>query len=337
MRPLSLALVTAFTLTPALAQAAPFSSLYVFGDSLSDTGNLSALAAATIPGLVVPGAPYETGRASDGPVAVEVMAAQLGLTAQAVASGGTNYAVIGAATGEVPNPLGTPGPTADNYAEVLLNVNLPVSTGLVSQVGLFVSQQVGPIDPNALFFIWAGTNDFFINDQDPSTVIPTAVGRIAGSITALAALGAREFFVPNLPDLSLTPGGGAVLQDQTMTFNAALALQLTQLETQLGVNILGFDTDALFDAILLNPSAYGLTNVTQPCYTGPPLAVFPGGQACATPGSYLFWDGSHPTARGHELLGLAFAEAIRAEAVPEPGVLVLTALGLAAWRRRRAA
>ena len=65
MRSLSVVLATALTLAPALAQAAPFTAIYVFGDSLSDTGNFTALAGTAVPGLVVPGAPYAPGRASN--------------------------------------------------------------------------------------------------------------------------------------------------------------------------------------------------------------------------------------------------------------------------------
>ncbi|MBA2354899.1 MAG: hypothetical protein H0V80_09565 [Acidobacteria bacterium] len=57
--------------TPSIASAASFSALYVFGDSLSDNGTLSAVVASAVPGLVVPAPPYAPGRASNGAVAAE--------------------------------------------------------------------------------------------------------------------------------------------------------------------------------------------------------------------------------------------------------------------------
>jgi phospholipase/lecithinase/hemolysin len=66
----------------ALAQDTPFSKVYVFGDSLVDTGNVYIATSAdpndpfpTFP----PSPPYYNGRHSNGPLWVEVMAAELGL------------------------------------------------------------------------------------------------------------------------------------------------------------------------------------------------------------------------------------------------------------------
>src|SRR3954447_10825115 len=84
-------------LLPGVAGAAPITSLYVVGDSLSDSGNAFILTGG------FPPAPYAQ-RASNGPVAVERLAADLGVTLTPSAAGGTNYAVMGAATGPVAIP-----------------------------------------------------------------------------------------------------------------------------------------------------------------------------------------------------------------------------------------
>ena len=67
------------------AQASPFSSLIVYGDSLSDNGNLFAA-------VGQPEAPYYLGRRSNGPVAVEQLAVLLGVPL-------IDFAWIGATTG----------------------------------------------------------------------------------------------------------------------------------------------------------------------------------------------------------------------------------------------
>ena len=60
------------------AQADPsFSRVFVFGDSLSDTGNLASVIGP------FPAPPYFMNRVSNGPVAVEALAARLGHTAEA--------------------------------------------------------------------------------------------------------------------------------------------------------------------------------------------------------------------------------------------------------------
>ena len=70
------------------------------------------------------------------------------------------------------------------------------------------------------------------------------------------------------------------------------------------------------------PAAFGLTNVADAC----------GAVATCTPASYLFWDGIHPTAKGHQIL----ANAMFALAVPEPSTWALTLGGmmLVGWRAR---
>ena len=335
MRLKTLCLAAAIASVSSPAVAAPISALYVFGDSLSDNGNLSAAVFQNF-GLVVPVAPYAPGRATNGPVAAEVLAAGLGVAPLIpVAGGGTNYAVIGAATGEVV-PAGGGAP-ADNFAEVLLGQQLPINTGLVYQVGGFLLSQPGPVDADALFMVWAGANDFYINGQAPATVIPNAVGNIAGSISALYGAGARRFVVPNLPDLSLAPDGDPTLQSQTLAFNAALAQQLALLSQLPGMNLVAFDTFTALNGIRANGAAFGFSNVTDACVAGNVLVVV----AYCGPtldDEFLFWDGSHPSARGHELLGLALTDAVQ-QSVPEPATLTLAALALAgvAMRRRRIA
>ena len=86
--------------TSLVASASSFSSVIVYGDSLSDNGNLYALSGDTYP----PSPPYYDGRFSNGPVAVEQLAADLGVPLY-------DFAVAGATSG-VGNYVD--GGTADN-------------------------------------------------------------------------------------------------------------------------------------------------------------------------------------------------------------------------------
>jgi phospholipase/lecithinase/hemolysin len=76
-------------------QAADFSAMYVFGDSLSDVGNVYLGSSGS-----EPASPYVGGQFSNGPVWVQDLAARLGLPALTPSlAGGTDYAFGGATTG----------------------------------------------------------------------------------------------------------------------------------------------------------------------------------------------------------------------------------------------
>ena len=80
--------------------AEPISQVVVFGDSLSDNGTgfyavTTAAAAAGVPGVFpVPfSPPYDSGRFSNGPVAVERLAQQLGAPLVDLAQGGATTGI----------------------------------------------------------------------------------------------------------------------------------------------------------------------------------------------------------------------------------------------------
>ena len=188
--------------------------------------------------------------------------------------------------------------------------------------------------------MWGGANDLFINPS--AATAGDAINNLATIISALYTGGARQFLVPNLPDLSLTPSGlslspaeRAGLQALSIGFNAGLAGAVTGLSGLPDIDIELFDTFGLFNAILANPGAFGFSTTSTPCLTG---NLQNGGSVCADPSSYVFWDSVHPTTAAHEVLGNAFAAAV-AEPVPEPASLTLLGLGIGlavAARRRRA-
>lgn len=341
MRLHTLLLATTLVSLPATAAAAPFTALHVFGDSLSDTGNVSVLSGGLLPAL-----PYAPGRASNGPVAVEYLAASLGLPLSPALLGGTNYAVIGAATGPVALPTpADPSNTADNIGEAV-GLPVPVPTGILNaQVPAFLT--LAPSLPasaitDGLFFVWGGANDLGINfarglDADPNVPFEAAA-RIGQALDLLYGAGARHFLVPNLPDLGQTPGSASnpFATAATMLFNQALEAQLTSRQLQWAdAQILSFDTFALFNQLVANPGSYGFTNVSQPCYVGPLLGAGVPQSLCPDDDAYLFWDSSHPTAGAHALLGQGLADTVQQAAVPEPALLLLTMAGVAGVLRRR--
>lgn len=283
-------------------QAASFSYVAVFGDSLSDNGNLYAFSGGAFP----PSPPYYAGRVSNGPVAVEYMAGILG-------SPLLDYAFAGATTG-IGNTLD------DGSASAVGTAGLP---GVTTVYGLV--RPGLPILPDALYVVWGGPNDMIAALANPPTIpgaIGTAVGNLDAIIIDLLAGGAQHILVPGMPDLGLTPrvralgaGAQAGASATTQAFNQAL-------QGSLPPGVTFYDTAAFLAAIVNDPAAFGFSNATDACFTGSTI--------CADPSKYLFWDDIHPTTAGHALLGGQFADA-----VPEPATAALALIGIIVGLARR--
>lgn len=317
------------------AQAAAYTSLVVFGDSLSDPGNAAAL---TSPGPFFPPPPY-AGTFSNGPTAAQYLAASYGapvVLGWPSAAGATNFAVGGALTG------------AGNY-NFLVNspsglTSYPAvgGTGIAQQIARYDASGLNP--DSTLFLLFGGPNDFFLAfaqaqaglTVDFNAVTAQAVGNLAADITALATLGARNILVPNMADLGLTPffiGAGlsptatALSNGFNAGLDAVIDLERASLSA-LGVHLYEFDTAQFFRNAIDAPSG-GLTNVTSSCLAGGAAALVSG---CA---GYLFFDSVHPTTLAHSLLASELA--VAATPVPEPEVWALMLAGIAAlgWRAKR--
>lgn len=323
--PRALALLSIITLLIATSptSAGPFTGIVAFGDSLSDAGNdfLATNGA-------IPAPPYVGGHFSNGPTWVEDLSQNLGLgTLRPSLAGGTDFAFGGAATGNA-----VPGP-------------IPLVPNITQQVALFLSATSGVAPPSNLYTVWIGSNDVYqaVSDVVASPMSLRAIQSDLGvaaqtetaAINVLANAGATTFIVPLLPDLGKTPLGAAAAALATSLsalYNADLVADLTTLAVNDYISIGFIDTFSLIDAAVNNPAAFELTNVTDPCYSGP----FTGGPPppCATPATFLFWDHQHPTETSHELIA-SVAESV---AVPEPSTLpifVAAALLALICRRRR--
>jgi phospholipase/lecithinase/hemolysin len=285
---------------PERAAAQAFNDIVVFGTSLSDSGNALALRgeASTPPDysldpLLVPSAPYARGghHFSNGATWIEQFARPLGLAgsvrpAFGGSSGATNFAV-GAARA---------------YDD-------GINFNLTRQVNAFLEQSGGVVSPTALIVIEMGSNDVrdafvvFAGGGNGAPILQAAVTSIAGNIQRLYAAGARQFLVWTVPNVALTPAirsmgpaAGALAMQLTQLLNAGLAQALAQLSVLPGVTFARLDAYQLLVAINLNPSAFGLTNVTQACVR-PNVPPF----RCDQPDEYLFWDGIHPSRAGHAI------------------------------------
>jgi len=313
-----------------ISQVTAAGEIYVFGDSLSDTGNLFLLTGGTSGGVFttdpaksprLPTPPFYDGRASNGPVWIEQFAVRLGLAIpQPAIAGGTNYAFSSAVTG--------PGSSSP----------YPIPT-VKTQVDLYLRNGTAAASDD-LFVVWGGANDFFYGQTDSTIPVSNLVHAIE---TLHNQANASRFLVPNLPPLGKTPTGAALdplgYELLTTEFNTLLDTELDTLRDSLGLTIHEFDVYSHFERLLADPTAYGLTNVTRTALVveediSSPLFGYPTYPYTLQfdPDESLFFDGMHPTALGHALI----AEAAAAS-VPEPGTLVLflTGLVLFAVRLRR--
>jgi outer membrane lipase/esterase len=297
------------------ADAQPYSNIFVFGDSLSDIGNIFIATQEAIP--VSP--PYFMGRFSNGPVWVESLAQMFALELSPSLSGGTNFALGGAETGQEVEEL------FEREIDVLIpSLRVQVFTFLASD---FIGGPFEEADAAALYVVWGGSNDLLkavmVETADPAAVARQAVDDLAASIRDLAAVGAEVFLVPNLPNLGLTPASRALgpeamalAMDLSVRFNNALTAALDAIEAETGVTIFRLDVFTAMENVVANPVAFGFLDVTTACLQGGP---FVGGTPCVNPEAHLFWDAIHPTAAAHAILGHMALMAIRPPLLVTPG------------------
>jgi len=324
-------------------------SMIVFGDSYSDSGNAFALTGGAYP--------YPTGRFSNGPVWVEQLAAAYGLSARPVyaqfllpptlAELNTNFAVGGAQIGYGNSGDSPAGPffgfpTGMSAQKDTFLASIPTLEGFY---GLTSGSLAAGVFPQSLFVVHAAGNDYrrWTNLSDPNelqAVVADSVDAFGTLLTDLhQGAGAQYFLVPNMPGYAELddPFVGSVetFRQFAAAFNAALAPRLDELRNDLGVDIVEVDFFGLFDRIVADPTAFGLTNIGAPCVDFDAFLQVQG--VCGNPEATLMWDSLHPTAATHALLADAAHAALAPVPVPPAVWLFGSALlGLGIRRRRKA-
>jgi phospholipase/lecithinase/hemolysin len=321
--------------TPA---SAAYTSIFAFGDSLSDAGNLFAESQSTIPLK-----PYVDGHFSNGPTWVEDLSQMLGLGPMKpflTSNDGTNYAFGGAQTGITDiNPFDPSSPIHIDFPDQITAFNLvdpkPVK-------GALYTLDIGANDiMNALAAFVGGT----ISLAEVKTVVSQAEANTIDSVGTLFGLGARSLLFYEVPNLGLTPRfDGTALQSLASglaeSFNVAVLKGLAPLEGD-GLKVFTLDTYDLLGEIKADPIGFGFNNVSSPCWTGT-FTDPSSGTLCSTvpddQNKFLFWDEVHPTEAGHLLTAEFAVDALNA--VPEASTWVMmlvgfAGLGLHAFHRSR--
>jgi len=268
-----------------------YSRLVVFGDSLSDNGNLyTATGQPTSP-------PYNQ-RYTNNLVWAEYLTGGLQgwFTATSYTSGSIDLAWGGA------------------RSDTASNSNGPIP-GTPLQIADYLGHG-GTFGPNDVASVWIGANDIFqglpaaaASPSNATTIMTGVAGTAAGNAGSqagqLAAAGAKTIIVMNLPDLGSVPQfsgsatTSAIATYSSTVFNTALDTTLkAQAAVHPGSNFIEVDINSAFHVIMANPSAFGITNVSQACVLV--TACVTGG--LSTQNSYLFWDTVHPTETGHKLV-----------------------------------
>ena len=275
-----------------------FSQMVVFGDSLSDVGNVADTTEADY-GIRYPGEDfnYADGRFTDDsnntPAAQQFQGVWheqlarlfLGMTpATASLDGGSDYAFGDAET-------------LDGERTVELGNGLSFQ---VDNMGQQVTNYLGShaADPGALYIVWGGANDLFMDDS-AANVTATAQ-RETALVRRLAEAGAKTFLIPNLPPLGATPeysgnaSQAAALTQAASSFRDQLNADLNALVTtlkgeKLAVTMYRLDIFTLFTQLAASGGqSYGFTNVADSAQGSNVQADH-----------YLFWDDIHPTTAGH--------------------------------------
>lgn len=299
-----------------------YTSVWIFGDSLSDPGNLSLATGGAIP----PSPPYFQGKFSNGPVWADRITGDFTIDAK-LPSG--NFA-FGFATAVRNDDIALGRP-----------VQIP---DVPDQIELFKATGAGAIGKRPVAAIWAGANDIF--DAAPGGTAREA-GRAAAKAVAknalvLAGLGFNDVAIFNMPDLSKTPSYNLfqpALAPQaaagSAAFNRTIARRIDKLESK-GLNIISYDMASLFADLVANPTDFGVQNATVPC-------VFPaaaGGSVCSPEEALAlaFFDGVHPNSVIHDRIGDIVAADIAPVPLPAPVLLLIAGLGglVFVGRRRRA-
>ena len=341
------------------AAPSPFSGETVFGDSLSDSGDLSIYTG--LPNIMR----FTT---NPGMTTVEDVGVYFGLATNPSLRGGTDYAYGGA--GVNTNAPGTPAgvPTVTQQVTSYLGANPQLNS-------------------SQIYTVFAGANDIFYHatsaaaEQVASSLIASAtagqssaqaaataasinalVESVEGittlesqatatsAVTAAAAqeltlisslqkAGAHYIVVFNLPDIGRTPsavqdeaevpGTKAFLTSLSTSYNSVLNAGLASAK----LGIIPVNTYALLNEVLANPSEYGFVNSTTPaCTTASSLNCTPQTLVSPTAASnYVFADGVHPTTYTHSL----FAAVVENEIIAPQQISLLAEEPLATLEAER--
>ncbi|MFH0727606.1 MAG: autotransporter domain-containing protein [Pseudomonadota bacterium] len=294
-----LLLILLCSFSPAISSAAVFSALYVFGDSLSDSGQLPDIFA---------GHPNLRATNRINPLNPNSETAMVW----------SQYFSQDLGLGQLLPSDPWFGPSGTNYAVVTYT-----SEKILSSITDRFLIREPHANAEALYVVWGGGNDLrdirrFRATGGERTALLSASQQAADTIVtgveALWRAGGRYILVPNLPNIgdipeSLFLGSGYVAagNDATRVFNDRLLSRLNDS----GINVIQLDVRSLLDEMLNAPTLFGFSNENHrvvafdgASFTGIPAmeGVNGAGTSLPDPSRYIFYDGIHPTTGAADII-----------------------------------
>lgn len=300
----------------ALAAPSPYSTMVVFGDSLSDSGQYpdpGGPTGATLRFTNRTGPTFLDGSGEIfGPVTPMLLGSKLGIAPGTLAPStspvnavlglkdGNDWAVGGYRTDQIYDSI-------TSTSEVAIPEGDP-GAGIVlrSRAGYLVANNFHA-DPNALYYLTGGGNDFFQQRVVDVASAQVAADQLANGAQALQQAGARYIMVWLLPDLGLTPAiNGTPLQGPTSQLSSVFN---TELVSRLApIHAIPLNIPLLFQETLADPARFGLAanrNLVGTCFNGNGCTenpVYGLNSATPDPTKLLFNDDVHPTIAGQQLI-----------------------------------
>lgn len=264
--------------------------LVVFGDSLSDPGNLSS----NTFGFVIPPRIFYKGRFSNGPVWADYVSHSLQWTVD-------NYAVGGART--------RPSSFPESFAVKSFPEQIVSSESRLKE-----------LDPQkTLIAMWIGPNNYLRNgaeyENGKGKPEATALGKgvtlsiqeIESGIKSVEKLGFKHFVIGTMPELggiNRNPYDGqaasdATLYEATRLHNEQLHKLIDQLSAEnKDLSFVIYHAYEINKSTYENPKAFAFSRLDAPCYVGSLNGNFYGKEEfCADPMGYKFWEYLHPNTR----------------------------------------
>ncbi|WP_028388087.1 GDSL family lysophospholipase PlaA [Legionella fairfieldensis] len=286
-------LFTAFFLFfSSLVLAVPLNNIVVFGDSLSDNGNLYEYMGGKLP----QSPPYYKGRFSNGPVWVELLAASY--FPENAEAHVFDYAFGGASVSQ-------------EKEEMLFTLD--------RELDIYLNSHQGKADKNSLFVVWIGSNNYLGMPEEPENILKEVNTGIKQSLQRLVDAGAKHILVMGVPDLGRTPMAADFNIQDTLSFlssrhNELLLQAMDELQqANTDVQWIYFDVSGKFNELMNHPESFGLNNITGTCYDAglkqptKKAAIYIASSikkrskndSCD---GYVFFDPVHPTAPVHRII-----------------------------------
>jgi phospholipase/lecithinase/hemolysin len=269
--------------------------MIVFGDSLSDNGNLYEYMKRQLP--LSP--PYYQGRFTNGPVWVELLMKYYYPTTSDAHL--FDYAFGGA------------GVLDDDDDDGVFTLRREMDSYFLAHDNV--------ADAKSMYVIWIGSNNYIaVPDDVEKSLSDVSIG-IQHALQRLVDKGAKHIMVVNVPDLGSIPAARDFDAVEELTYlstqhNLRLEKQVLGFQTSYpDVQWLFLDVNTVMKDMILHPEKYGFTNVTDTCYeevthhysskANTILELASSVKTKNTPNAcdgYLFFDPVHPSAPVHQLM-----------------------------------